>query len=203
MIWNGNRITTNTSIRQTSRPAVFPDRGWVIVPFHSRPRYHMDFWWRRDADSIETNDIQSKMNDDSLLVSAEFFPCWYLAEKDLPSASYKPEWTGLHFCEACFWKKFDQTRLTRDNRQIENATKCLGRARPFCFLSIRRPNGPMESLTTLERDIIVDYKLSSFWWYDQMWMRRGDRVIFKILTGLFKSFRFIGCKGYFDSQYFY
>jgi hypothetical protein len=27
-------------------------------------------------------------------------------------------------------------------------------------------------------------------------MRRGDRVRVKILTGLFESFRFVGCRGY-------
>jgi hypothetical protein len=41
----------------------------------------------------------------------------------------------------------------------------------------------VSDLTALERDIIFDCKLSSFWWYNQTWMRRRDRVIVKILTG--------------------
>jgi hypothetical protein len=47
------------------------------------------------------------------------------------SASYKREWTGLGFCEVCFWKKLDQTRLKCDDRQIQYATKYLGRVRLF------------------------------------------------------------------------
>jgi hypothetical protein len=40
------------------------------------------------------------------------------------------EWVST-FCEVCFWKKCDQTRLKCDHREIQYATKCLERARLF------------------------------------------------------------------------
>jgi hypothetical protein len=40
--WNGNRIGTSASMRQTSRLAVFSDRVLVVVLLHFRPQSHVD-----------------------------------------------------------------------------------------------------------------------------------------------------------------
>jgi hypothetical protein len=55
----------------------------------------------------------------------------HVYRSNVPSASYKPGWTRLDFCEACFWKKFNQIRLKCDDRQIEYTAKYLRRARLF------------------------------------------------------------------------